>query len=48
MWDAMEEHRLTQHVMTLIGGYYRCPASTHDPVEAKPADAMRAAGMRPV
>ena len=48
MWDVMEEHRLTQHVMTLIGGFYRCPTSKHESVEAKPAEAMRAAGMRPM
>ena len=48
MYDVEDEHVLTAHVSTLIGGFYRCPAGKHDPVEAKPAEAMRAAGMRPM
>ena len=47
MIDDVATHKRTAHVMHLTGGFYRCLNlnAGHPPVEANPADAMRAAGM---
>ena len=46
LWELSAEHRQISHVMHLTGGFYRCLNlnAGHPPVEANPADAMRAAG----
>ena len=48
MYDAEAEHKRTAHVAPLVDGFYRCPVGIHEPVEAHPADAMRAAGQEPL
>ena len=44
-YDAVAEHKRAAHVMELARYDYRCPAGQHEPVEAHPAEIMRAAGM---
>ena len=46
--EKLEEHRATAHVSPLTDGFYRYPLGIHAPVEAHPADAMRAAGQEPM
>ena len=41
------KHRTRRHSRIMDGGFWRC-AHGHDPVEANPADAMRAAGVKPM
>ena len=45
--EAQAGHRLA-HLMPLGGGFHRCPVGEHGLIEAHPADAMRAAGMKPM
>ena len=41
------KHRTRKHSRVLVGGFWRC-AHGHDPVEARPDEAMRAAGVKPM
>ena len=43
----IEQHVAAKHTMALVGGHYRCDKG-HDPIEANPVDAMRAAGLEPM